>query len=272
MHEIAPRYRAYSTELPLFHIASLSKGLQDGPMGVWIETEYVKQNPVLRAVVRNGVNYKFVAHNPLFGVSEQSPLALILKITQRTVPNEGVFGNAAVIHLYAEVLETGGTTRTMLEAAVEFSPEPPEVRQLAESLATTGFQLTCEFINVLRRSHSQYWLTHPNENSMGWGTIAYYSHPRDKWYSIILEDDFRSRVLTADPTGGPSRGPILLGMITATNGDRLQAESADTDYSFADEMVSIALIELGQSRFRSAIVHAVIALESSSKAHSGKTH
>ena len=50
-----------------------------------------------------------------------------------------------------------------------------------------------------------------------------------------------------------------------TNADRLQTDSADTDYSFADEMVSTALIELGQSRFRSAIVHAVIALESSSK-------
>jgi hypothetical protein len=59
-------------------------------------------------------------------------------------------------------------------------------------------------------------------------------------------------------------------MITATNADRLQAESADTDYSFADEMVSTALIELGQSRFRSAIVHAVIALESSSKRVLGK--
>ena len=110
MHEIPPHYRAYSTDAPLFHLASLSQGLQDGPRGVWIETEYVKQNPVLRAVLQNGVSYKFIAQNPLFGASEQSPLAHMLKITQRAAPEEGVFGNPAKIELYAEILEAGETT------------------------------------------------------------------------------------------------------------------------------------------------------------------
>jgi hypothetical protein len=100
---------------------------------------------------------------------------------------------------------------------------------------------------------------------MEWGPIIYYSPPQNKWYSIILDDDFRSGVLGPDLTGGTARGPIILGMITAANAGQLQAESADANYSFADEMVSTALIELGESRFRSAIVHAVIALESSSK-------
>jgi hypothetical protein len=132
----------------------------------------VKQNPVLRAVLQNGVSYKFIAQNPLFGASEQSPLAHMLKITQRAAPEEGVFGNPAKIELYAEILEAGETTRTMFEAAAEVTAEPSEVRNLAVSLATTGFQLTCEFINILRRSHSQYWLTLPNENSMGWGDYS----------------------------------------------------------------------------------------------------
>jgi hypothetical protein len=54
-------------------------------------------------------------------------------------------------------------------------------------------------------------------------------------------------------------------MITAANADQLQSESADPEYSFADEMVSTALVDLGKSRISSAIVHAVIALESASK-------
>jgi hypothetical protein len=130
MHEIPPHHRSYPTETLLFHLASLSQGLPDGPQGVWIETEFVKQNPVLRTVVRDGVVYKFIAQNPLSSASEQSPLALLLEFTKKAAPNEGGFGNAARIELYAEVPETS-ETRTKLEAAAGGAPESPEVRQLA---------------------------------------------------------------------------------------------------------------------------------------------
>ena len=98
---------------------------------------------------------------------------------------------------------------------------------------------------------------------MGWSYVLYYSRPREKWYSIVLDDVFRSRVLRPNLTGGPPQGPVLLDMITAANAEQLQSGAAETDYSFADEMVATALVELGQSRLRSAVVHSVIALESS---------
>jgi hypothetical protein len=266
MREIQPSTRAYLAEGVLFHIASLSEGLRGGPSGVWIETEFVKENPVLRTVVRNGTHYKFIAQNPLWCATETSLKATLLKLTQRSVPGEVALGTSAKVDLYAEVVDDLDAVRAMLEAAAGSSPDPPEVIRLVESLAKTGYELTCEFINVLRRSHNQYWITHPHLGSwLGWGTICYYSHPRDKWYAIGLEPDFWSDFMKPDLTGGPAQGPILLGMITSTNVDRIQAESADADYSFADEMVSSALVELGESRVRSAIVHGVIALESSSK-------
>jgi hypothetical protein len=75
MHEIPSQYRAYPTDGVLFHIANVYEGMKGGPHGVWIETGYVRQNPVLRTVARNGVIYRFIAKDPMFGVSETSVLA-----------------------------------------------------------------------------------------------------------------------------------------------------------------------------------------------------
>ena len=233
---------------------------------MWIETEFVKRNPVLKTVRRNGAIYRFVAYDPFATAADGSPADVMMKITQRSAPSESVFGNVAGIELYAEIVGGVEDVRMMFESAAGKSEEPAEITQLVEGLMTTGYELTCEFINVLRRSHGQYWLVVPHTGSLGWGAVGYYSRPRNKWYSIVLSDEFRSRfAMRPDPTAGHPQGPILLGMITSANAGQLQTETADREYSFADEMVATALIELGQARSRSAIIHAVIALESSSK-------
>ncbi len=58
--------------------------------------------------------------------------------------------------------------------------EPPKLQQLVTSLATTSLELTCEFINICRRKHGQYWLIHPHQGSLGWGAVRYFSQPLGK--------------------------------------------------------------------------------------------
>ena len=130
-----------------------------------------------------------------------------------------------------------------------------------------GFELTCEFINILRNNFGQYWLRLP-EDLFGWTSVLYFSKADQLWSRIDAGHDYAAKLLQRDweATSEKCHRPfILLNIIGDSDLKALATAGPAPDQTFADEMVSSALIELRKIRIRSAIVHTVIAYEIAAK-------
>jgi hypothetical protein len=120
---------------------------------------------------------------------------------------------------------------------------------------------------MLRQNYGQYWLRLPEDLGM-WSQLLYYSKPRQQWYGIRMREDFAPKLLGREwgsESEQTSRPWVLVKVIGEADLTGLAAAGPAPEPSFADEMVSTALVELRNNRTRSAVVHAVMAYETAAK-------
>ena len=264
MIKTASHYYYFPTAGLLFHIARLDEVYQGAPRGVYISDDFVSQNPVLWTAERNGVIYRFIALNPLEGIPQNAPIVIAYKLTER-MHDQSKPGHPTAIAVYAEWKTDLERSRDLLETAIDEGTDSSEIMQLGRQLQTDGHALSCDFINVLRRKFAQYWLEYPS-NPLQWLSVAYFSDKRQGWYLIKAPEDYAPPTFPLDRLTEtfPSSHPYILFQMLDI-GDTIQPGEMEnpTPYTFAEEMISTALVELSQKRTRSAIIHAIIALESS---------
>lgn len=266
MHPVDLRSPLLETEGLLFHVAVLGESIPDGPLGVFISNEYVKGNPVLRTVIRNDVHFKFVAFNPGSDIPANAPMQTLLKMTGQPLPSKSTAGRAVRINLYAEWVVNAEYTRSLLESAIGAKEDPPEVTAIAEQVLSDGFDCCCEFVDILRRKYLQSWLIYPYE-TFYWAVAHYYSRGNASWYSIIPSEEFSTKFFEKNRISSKRIWPpdIVLRAIDSDNASDINNAPPEAPYSFAEEIIATSLIELSKNRIRSAILHAVIALEASAK-------
>jgi hypothetical protein len=250
----------------VFHVTTLSDAIPAGPQGVWIEDALVAKNPVLREREKNDIRFRFVAVNPLLGIAPTAPIQQLHRITSQSMPGAGAFGNYVALELYAEVTPAD-VTISLIDQARAGEADPGALTALAEQILRDGYELSCEFVNILRQKYGQYWLR-PPEDLFHWTSVLYYSKPDQRWYHIGAGDDFAAKLLRRD-WGSESekmhRPLVLLKVIGEGDLEGLATAGTAPEPSFADEMVATALVELQQNRIRSAVVHAFIAYETAAK-------
>jgi len=251
----------------VFHVATLSDVIPDGPRGIWIEDALVAKNPVLREREKNNIRFRFVTLNPLRGISSEAPIQLLYHMTSQSMLGTGAFGNGVPLDLYAEVLPPADAITSLIDQARADGADPATLTALGKQILTDGYELTCEFVNILRQDFGQYWLR-PPEDLFYWTSVRYYSKPDQRWFQIDAGNDFAAKLLRRD-WGSESekthRPFVLLKVIGETDVAALGAAGPVPEPTLADEMVSTALVELKQNRIRSAVVHAFIAYESAAK-------
>jgi len=267
MKELQLKQSIFDTDGLLFHLAKLSDAIPDGPRGVWIDNTFAESNPILRERVRGNFRFRFFTISPLHGIAPAAPIHLIHKISSQAIPGTKIFGNAVSLDLYAEALPPCDQIVSLIERARADGVDPVELTTLAQHILKDGYELSCEFINILRQDFGQYWLR-PPDDLFCWSSIRYFSKPDERWFKIDAEDGFEEKLLRRD-WGSESerthRAYVLIKTIDASDLAGLRAAEAIAEPSFADEMVATALVELHQNRIRSAIVHAVIAYEVAAK-------
>lgn len=98
--------------------------------------------------------------------------------------------------------------------------------------------------------------------------VRYLSKSDTSWYAIDAGAGFAEKLLRRD-WGSESettyRPFLLLRVIGEGDLESLATAGPAPEVSFADEMVSTALVELQQNRIRSAVIHASIAFETAAK-------
>jgi hypothetical protein len=153
----------------------------------------------------------------------------------------------------------------MIDQAIETRVDPPELIALGERIVTNGFDLACEFIDILRQDFDQYWL--PMPETTNWEYLAHYSALRSKWYTLVLSKELSER-LEERRRGNywyASQTHYVPKIISNTDMEALNAAELKGRWTFADEMLATAIVELHRGRVRSAILHAIIGYESASK-------
>ena len=170
------------------------------------------------------------------------------------------------ITLFAEVVEDSASVYKLIEQAIATKEDPPALLDTAQRIMTDGFDLSCEFINMLCQEFDQYWLRTPDPS--GWRYLLHYSKPRAKWCTLRLSDQFLSSFIQRRPSLVSRTGwrhHILLKMIRESDLERMRVAGPAAEPTFAEEMLATALVELAEDRIRSAIRHAVIGYESAVK-------
>lgn len=252
----------------LFHIAQLSDSIFDGPKGIFVEADQLKENPILRTTIYNNIVFRFVVVDPIFGTSPDSRARTMLALTRQVLPEKEGNGRVVPIDLYAEWVTNIEETRLSFESAIEIGSETSQVRSIVHQLMSNGFECSCDFINILRRRFLQYWLVYPQDIVFHWYGIDYYSMDRKEWYSVLADEDFSAALIKKDWNDVSSeRWPpdIMIKGIGSNDISEIQSAQPEAPYSFPEHMISASLIELSKNRIRSAILHAIIALESSAK-------
>lgn len=254
------------TEGLLFHVATLSDGIPGCPRGIFISNDYVNKSPTLRAVELEELTIYFKAIDPTFGTGENAPIRSLLAITNQVALGGSTRGHAVPIDVYAEWKQDIEETKKLLENAIEIGSESPEIKLIVHKILSEGYKQSCQFINNMKYSFLQYWLMPPQEIGL-WSFITYFSVDRNQCYGIKADDEFLPEGWERDHKYSKQIhfGDVILKMIEAGDLSTIKSSSPVIAETFADEMVSTALVELSQDRTRSAIIHAVIALESSSK-------
>jgi hypothetical protein len=248
----------------IFHLAQLWFNPVDGaPLGMYVDDQTYAKGQMLRERTRNGVVYRFfVSQDSTRPPQARIPPEQRIRFSGMTY----IAGSDVGIRLDAGVVENIESVSAMIDQAIETSVDPPELIALGESIVTNGFDLACEFIDILRQDFDQYWLQMPATTSP-WEYLAYYSAPRSKWYTLVLSKELLER-LEERRRGNywyasqPHYVPKIIG--DADMGALNTAEKKGR-WSFADEMLATAMVELHQGRVRSAILHAIIGYESASK-------
>ncbi|MEZ4677832.1 MAG: hypothetical protein R2932_26810 [Caldilineaceae bacterium] len=266
MHKVDHNYPTLETKGLIFYITSYNTVLQDGPAGIFISDDLLKSNTVLRKVDSNGVKLWFAVFNPAMNATEEAPVHAILKLIKQDLPNKSKRGMAASIQIYAELVEEAEREQALLEQAIEIKVDTPEVKEIAHRILLQAYNATVDFVNILRRRYNQYWLLPPNPNlDAGWSYVVYYSRPRKEWYSLIADENFH---LPVEPSIAQRRewpGNIIIRAIDEDDMEGLHVDRPEKPFSFAEEIVANALVDLGNARVRSAILHTIIGLESSAK-------
>ncbi len=191
MRKVEIKKPGIETDGLVFHVATLRDVIPDGPKGIWIENEFVVKNPVLRKREKNGILFRFYAVNPLLGIDPSAPIHILSKFTYQAKPGTRAFGQPVVLDLYAEVPPTDATISLIDQAKAE-GKDPGALTELAEQLLRDGYELSCEFINILRQDYGQYWLRPPKSlQEWNWSSI-FLSPTPPATQSIPERDSLRS--------------------------------------------------------------------------------
>ena len=259
------------SDYPQFYVGTIENPIPDGIKGISIDAAYVRDNPLLRTTVLNGVTFRFVAVNP---VSSWTGLTVIQKndpiISLRELANkqrDSITRRPVAISLYAEWTSRANEISEIFENALDAETDSPQVMELVHQLLSDGFSASCEFIDILRRKFAQYWLAYP-DNLLAWSTLLYFSKSRGSWHRLQASTDFVDQLSEASARNHHRQIPhplVMLRTLTANDAPALDVAKPVTPFSFEEEMMATALVDLSQNRTRSAIVHAVIALESVAK-------
>ncbi|MGD1043920.1 MAG: hypothetical protein ABR936_01195 [Bacteroidota bacterium] len=252
---------------PMFHVATLRDGIDDGPRGIWISNDCASKNPTLRTVELEGLTLFFKVVDPLLNVSENAPIRSLLAITRQSPPGSSSLGNNVPVDVYAEWKQDVEKTKTLLESAIDKGDEDPEIKLLVHKILSEGYKQSCQFIDNMRRSFLQYWLLPPQQDIATWSYVTYFSIDRGQCYAIKANDEFLPEGWERDHKYSKQIhfGYVLLRMVEENDLSAINSPRPVIPQTFADEMVSTALVELSHDRTRSAIIHAIIALESSAK-------
>jgi len=235
---------------PLFHVATLRDVIPGGPNGVFIDRALLTKRPVLRERDRDNLRYRFVAFDPY----PTSPPRL-----------DGCLD--VPIQLYAEALPPYDGLSSLINAAMSNGSDPAELTTFVENILRQGFDLSYEFINILRQDYGQYYLQTP-ESLPDWAYAYYYSKSHERWFVIharaLFEETLLRRTYNED-NEKLKKSWVLPRTIREPDLEGLAAADSASRQSFADEMIYTALVELRHHRIRSAIIHAFIAYESVAK-------
>jgi len=246
----APLLGPYSVEDEgyLFRVAALPDTISGAPMGVLAHIAWAATNPVIKRVESGEFVFHFIINSPYSKPPEYDGVTYFSMTLYATVPHD---------HPIGPILQTAIRDRTI----------PEELTQFAERLLRQGFNVACNFIDVLRHSFDQFWLCRPN-NLLSWSSITYCSRPDNKAFAMPVGDNFTSELLRqkwdaeSDKTFQPK---IVLKHLSQTDLEQLDHAKEATAQTFADEMVSTALVEVRLNRFRSSVLHAMIAIEAVAK-------
>jgi hypothetical protein len=174
--------------------------------------------------------------------------------------------------VYAEWKQDVEKSKNLLESAIDIGEEDPEIKLLVHKILSEGYKQSCQFIDNVRRSFLQYWLLPPQQDIAAWSYLTYFSIAREQCYTIEANDKFLPEGWERDHKYSKQIrfGDILLKMVEENDSSAINIPSPVIPQTFADEMISTALVELSHDRTRSAIIHSIIALESSAKNASRK--
>lgn len=264
LREVSPHVPAIEVSGLLFHVADIKESIDGGPRGVFVESGFLTKNPDLLQFEQDGITFHFVVIDPLLGVPSNAPITTIHKFCTQDFPNENKTGIDVPVQVYAELNRDIEKTQAMLEAAIDRNDNSEEIIALCKHLLVAGYDLACRFIDCVRRKFSQYWLVYPTD-ILRWMTVRYFSKPRSAWYVINSREDFYPDNLEKTRSRNPSDGwqpHILLRGIDEQCFLRPEELDKTDRYSFSEEMTATALVELKSGRKRSAILHAVIGIES----------
>ncbi len=260
MKEVPLDKPSLDTDKILFHITTLRDAIPGAPQGIWIENTLMSTPRLLREREKNGVLFRFF--------TQESGNSILDRISLQVMPGTTAFGNYVGVDLYAEVLQEKSERITLLiNQAMETKADPVELTDFVQDMLRDAYELTCEFINILRHDYGQYWLR-PPLNLFDWAWVCYYCESRQQWFSICARDDFAPSLLQRDWETESETTWQPFSLIKVIGEDDLPAMATAKpapEPTFADDMISTALIELKQNRYRSAIVHAIIAYEAAAK-------
>lgn len=252
MHEVPLRRTnggyPSSADGHLFYIASLIEAIPDSSRGVFAEINFAASNPVIRSESTVFCTYVFA-----------------LESNYR--PQDGIKGSLDFpIAMYA-FLPTDHPIGHEIEQCRQSKEDSPSLTKFVESLLEDAFAVACRFINILRHSFDQYWLKLPSD-LLSWSAVRYCARSEGKEFAILVSDTFTSELLNLkwnSETSNTYQPKIVFTVIDEQSLDKLQSATENVQQTFADEMISVALVEIRRNRVRSAILHAMIAIESATK-------
>jgi len=250
----------------MFHVATLNDGIHDSPIGIFISDDYASKNPILRTVEHEGLTFLFTALDPLFNVDRNAPIRSMLAMTRQSPIHSSGYGHNVPIDVYAEVNKDIDKYKSLLEHSIDKGYEAPEIKPLIHTILSEAYKQSCQFIDNMRRDFDQYWLLPPQQD-IAWSYVTYFSTDRNQCYSIKANDEFLPEGWKMDHKYSKQTHPrkVLLRMVEEHDLLAINNPRPVMPQTFANEMVATALVELSRNRTRSAIIHAIIAIESSAK-------
>jgi hypothetical protein len=246
----------------IFSLAQLWFDVDGAPRGIYVDDETYAKGQMLRERFRDGVVYRFFVSQ-----DRERPPKPRLPPEQRIRFGGMIYNNGTDvgIRLDAGLVEDIEPVAAMIDKAIETGTDPAELIALGERIVTTGFDLACEFVEILRQDFDQYWLPLPQTTT--WEYLDRYSAARAKWYTLVLSKELSER-LEQRRRGNywyASQFHYVPKIIGNSDMDPLNAAELKGRWTFADEMLATAMVELHKGRVRSAILHAIIGYESASK-------